>query len=271
VMPPVCPAGERLVQLPPLRQASNGGRCFCTIPRFKCEVGNTCLITGCFQDLCIRAGDRIRLPNCPPLSSLDPTKLAETRCYQNKTIARCERQSGTGTCAWSMTPALRTCLEEAKQQQGCVVKRGGCNNEVQCLRPNQDPLVTTCVVNPGEDCNTFARCERQTNGECGFSETQQSAACIARNAQTTCPTNQRPTCQPNEAPECTRSGWTCRPTGLSPLPDQNCPCPVGRPNCSAAQGFREQVGSQTITCPNGTTKQCPTYTCVPINSPPPTR
>ncbi len=52
----------------------------------------------------------------------------------------------------------------------------GCSNTV-CA---DEPRITTCEWRPEYACYQRARCERQPNGECGFTRTPELTACLAR-------------------------------------------------------------------------------------------
>lgn len=60
----------------------------------------------------------------------------------------------------------------------CVVM--GCNNEV-CTTPD-DPVFTACVVQPQFVCYKTAKCEKQTTGRCGWTQTPELTACLAENS-----------------------------------------------------------------------------------------
>ena len=52
----------------------------------------------------------------------------------------------------------------------------GCSSEVCADRD----MVTACIFRPEFACYQRARCERQANGECGFTQTSELQACLAR-------------------------------------------------------------------------------------------
>jgi hypothetical protein len=52
----------------------------------------------------------------------------------------------------------------------------GCSSEVCADRD----VVTTCIFRPEFACYQKAACERQANGECGFTQTPELLACLAR-------------------------------------------------------------------------------------------
>lgn len=52
----------------------------------------------------------------------------------------------------------------------------GCSGQV-C---SDEEVVTTCEYRPEYDCYKRARCERQANGECGFTQTRELTTCLNR-------------------------------------------------------------------------------------------
>ena len=53
----------------------------------------------------------------------------------------------------------------------------GCSRQV-C---SDEEVVTTCEYRPEYDCYKTARCERQANGKCGFTDTPELRRCLRRN------------------------------------------------------------------------------------------
>jgi hypothetical protein len=64
---------------------------------------------------------------------------------------------------------------------GCVV--GGCSGEV-CSDASQGPLVSNCIYKPEFACYKSARCERQADGACGWSQTYDLVECLRASAAT---------------------------------------------------------------------------------------
>jgi eight-cysteine-cluster-containing protein len=60
---------------------------------------------------------------------------------------------------------------------GCV--RDGCSRTI-CRGEEEEPMMTTCEWREVYSCYRTARCERQSNGRCGFTQTSQSSACFRR-------------------------------------------------------------------------------------------
>jgi len=55
-------------------------------------------------------------------------------------------------------------------------RKTGCSSQV-CA---DEDVMTTCEWRPQYECYRRARCERQTNGECGFTQTRELTTCLAR-------------------------------------------------------------------------------------------
>jgi len=62
-----------------------------------------------------------------------------------------------------------------KTTKGCVV--GGCSSQL-CLEEGND-MATTCEWTAKYSCYQKATCERQTSGQCGWTETPELLQCIA--------------------------------------------------------------------------------------------
>ncbi len=61
---------------------------------------------------------------------------------------------------------------------GCVV--GGCSGQL-CTDATNEPVASTCEYRPEYSCYQNATCERQVNGECGWTETTELSQCLAVN------------------------------------------------------------------------------------------
>lgn len=55
--------------------------------------------------------------------------------------------------------------------------RTGCSGTV-CAEPGND-VMTTCEYRPEYACYQDAKCERQADGSCGWTQTPELAACLA--------------------------------------------------------------------------------------------
>jgi len=65
----------------------------------------------------------------------------------------------------------------ATVEEGCVV--GGCNGEI-CQDADEEPLVSICIYKPEYVCYKSATCERQANGKCGWTQTDELEICLAQ-------------------------------------------------------------------------------------------
>ena len=59
-------------------------------------------------------------------------------------------------------------------QKPCM--KTGCSRQI-C---SDEEVITTCEFKPEYECYKKAACERQKNGECGFTPTPELAACLKR-------------------------------------------------------------------------------------------
>jgi hypothetical protein len=64
-------------------------------------------------------------------------------------------------------------LEERTSKDGCIVT--GCSSQV-CA---DKQVITTCELRPEHSCYRTAVCERQQNGECGWTQTPELIQCLA--------------------------------------------------------------------------------------------
>lgn len=63
----------------------------------------------------------------------------------------------------------------AKSMEVSICRRAGCNSEV-C---SDGDVISTCEFKEEYACYAKARCERQTDGQCGWTETSEFMACIS--------------------------------------------------------------------------------------------
>ncbi len=57
----------------------------------------------------------------------------------------------------------------------CVI--GGCSGEL-CTDANDEPAFSTCIYREEFACYTSSTCERQGNGQCGWTQTTELKACL---------------------------------------------------------------------------------------------
>ncbi len=100
----------------------------------------------------------------------------------------CNRCTASGICTKMGCPDVtgtcqnNTCVKPPATptptpytQAGCV--RGGCNGEL-CVSETARNMNTTCDVKPQYACFRSARCEKQSNGQCGWTQTSELRQCL---------------------------------------------------------------------------------------------
>jgi hypothetical protein len=70
---------------------------------------------------------------------------------------------------------LRATAKSGTAQKPCI--KTGCSGEV-CA---EEQKITKCLYRAEYACYKSARCERQANGDCGFTQTTELASCLRRN------------------------------------------------------------------------------------------
>ncbi|MDO8515741.1 MAG: hypothetical protein Q7S28_00650, partial [bacterium] len=60
--------------------------------------------------------------------------------------------------------------------------RAGCSSQL-CVDEKDKDIVTTCEYREEYGCYQGAKCERQTNGQCGFTPSMELSACLEKAAQ----------------------------------------------------------------------------------------
>lgn len=60
----------------------------------------------------------------------------------------------------------------------CIIS--GCNGEVCTEEGKQSGAITVCVWEEKYSCYKDLKCERQTNGRCGFTQTPEFKSCISK-------------------------------------------------------------------------------------------
>lgn len=78
------------------------------------------------------------------------------------------------------TPDGTVYVENTGEDQGPVVRDGcyigGCSNTICSDEPG---AVSTCEYRPEYACYSTATCERQDDGKCGWTETEEFTACLS--------------------------------------------------------------------------------------------
>ncbi len=63
-----------------------------------------------------------------------------------------------------------------KPAAACV--RGGCSSQLCLSKEDAENMVTTCEYRAEYACYNTARCERQTSGQCGWTQTESLRSCL---------------------------------------------------------------------------------------------
>ncbi len=72
------------------------------------------------------------------------------------------------------TPIIPT-TPPVVSENTCVI--GGCSDQI-CQDASEEPAMTTCEFRPEYACYRSAKCERQTSGKCGWTETPILTSCL---------------------------------------------------------------------------------------------
>lgn len=142
-----------------------------------------CVVGGCSGQLCVSADIE------PPITTCE--FLPEYACYQT---ADCTTQPD-GHCGWTLTADLMECLADAREptepapepsfeepvdpplppDSECVTS--GCSGQL-CIAADSDPILTTCEWREEYACYQAATCEKQADGACGWTATDELATCL---------------------------------------------------------------------------------------------
>ncbi|OGM25676.1 hypothetical protein A3D01_05855 [Candidatus Woesebacteria bacterium RIFCSPHIGHO2_02_FULL_39_13] len=67
-------------------------------------------------------------------------------------------------------------MKQTNRDGKCTI--GGCNSEL-CSDSSQEERVSICIFDPKSACYKNAVCERQVNGKCGWSQTEELTSCLS--------------------------------------------------------------------------------------------
>jgi hypothetical protein len=130
-----------------------------------CFVGDECLPSSAAH-WCIPGATRC---NCPGV--FEPVCGGDSRNYINACEAAC---AGVGIRHEGFC--------DEPPGEGCV--RAGCSDQL-CVEEGMD-IASTCEWRPVYECYQQATCQRQQNGQCGFTPTHELVECLERHGQGLC-------------------------------------------------------------------------------------
>lgn len=101
----------------------------------------------------------------------------QTGSFQNKRL-----QEQFNNSSAPMTPSdtpTNSDKSDTEIENGCVIT--GCNKEV-CVSESQAEVmgITPCIYKPEFACYKDASCEKQKDGECGWTGTKELTECLAK-------------------------------------------------------------------------------------------
>lgn len=115
---------------------------------------------------CANINCSCRLVNFTWTSSLNICPKNINQCYKK---SKCIQKNDN--CSYSYDKTLRDCLTKSKF---CMV--GGCSGEL-CLEKTS-AISSICLWKPEFQCYKTAKCEVQTNGKCGWTNTDSLKKCL---------------------------------------------------------------------------------------------
>jgi eight-cysteine-cluster-containing protein len=171
-----------------------------------------CKVSGCSGQACVAADQEPLATTCE--------WLPEYACYQK---AECAVQSN-GQCGWTPSDELETCFATARENgkpvpQVTQCEVGGCSGEL-CVPEGADGT-SDCVWLEEYTCYNNATCEPQADGECGWTPSDDLAACLTDARDTTTPTvdAEAPVLQETKCFIAGCSGELCLPEGADGTSD----------------------------------------------------
>jgi hypothetical protein len=136
----------------------------------KQRLRSDCVSLGC---ICVSTEmSYVIRPYCP--------NTAVNECYAK---TKCEKQRKSGECGFTETEEVSSCLAkaEAPVDQPTEIKRAECvSYGCVCVGSNvnfiQAPQCPNKAVN---ECYARTQCEKQVDGECGYTESEELKKCLA--------------------------------------------------------------------------------------------
>lgn len=88
----------------------------------------------------------------------------------------------TATRSFQESPIDLTPLPDTQTSRmrylGAGCKTGGCSNTI-CVDETAEDPITTCEYKNEYACYKFALCEKQADGQCGWTQTEELKSCLA--------------------------------------------------------------------------------------------
>jgi hypothetical protein len=116
---------------------------------------------------------------------VDPCQFAE--CSEPDAVCKAN-YCGDCKAEWFTSdglPAL-SCEPAARPEPVEPCRQTGCGGEV-CIGPDDEAVLTPCLVRPEHACLRFTTCEPQADGACGFTQSARYQACLDSVQPTTSP------------------------------------------------------------------------------------
>ncbi|HJL14243.1 MAG TPA: Kazal-type serine protease inhibitor family protein [Sandaracinaceae bacterium LLY-WYZ-13_1] len=127
----------------------------------------------CLYEPAARCGETDRPGTCQPRPEMCTREYRPVCGCDGRTHGNACTAHGNGTSV--RHPGECREVGEGEDPSACV--RGGCNGEL-CAEPGEQGMVSVCVRRPEHACYDAATCERQPDGTCGWTPTDELRACL---------------------------------------------------------------------------------------------